>query len=371
MTLKKRNILLGFLLFNKITISQGGKQVQKYNYKDIVKKLYNIFNSSFQTDYKIIYQSREEAEALNPNMNNISKSAGGTYQPQNKSIYIFSNVIDEINQRNYNNPNNFYDNGLAFLINACFHELEHRLQFEYPQKLKKQTSFSRVMYDIEKIIMLFDKEFYRQEHDNFYTEIDADSKGVNNAINFLNFCGIDSVNTEYYDALITYNKYRALNYDIPQFISRFNNIVKTYPEILKDKRYISNEQILNFYDEKGCFKSIDELIKNTNVLTSYIISSEMFLKSIDKKTISPKQRKFVLNNINLVFNEHKAKKHILKQMHPQAKTAIEEIDKYTHVARTPSRRTVEFMANENYYQFLENSIKSFSNIVLEDDEQEL
>ncbi len=345
--------------------------MRKHDYKDIVKKIYNLFNSSFQTDYRIIYQSREETASSDPKLNNISKSAGGTYQSKSKSIYIFSNVIDEINHKNYNNPTNSYDNGLAYLINACFHELEHRLQFECPQKLRKQTSFSRIMYDIEKIIILFDKEFYNQKHDNFYLEIDADTKGVNNAINFINLFGIDSVNIKYYENLITYNKYRALNYDIPQFISRFNNIVKIYPQILKDNRYISNEQILSFYDEKGCFKPIDELMKNTNVLTPYIISSEMFLKSIDKKTISSEQRQFILKNINLVSNEHKSKKHVLEQMYPQAKIAIERIDAYTHVAEVPSRRTVEFMANENYYQFLENSAKLFYNAVLRDEGQEL
>ena len=115
------------------------EKMKKYDYKDIVKKIYRIFNSSFQTDYRIIYQSREDAELLNHNINNISKSAGGIYQSKSKSIYIFSNVIDEINQKNYNNPTNTNDNGLAFLINACFHELEHRLQFECPQKFKKTT----------------------------------------------------------------------------------------------------------------------------------------------------------------------------------------------------------------------------------------
>lgn len=345
--------------------------MRKYDYKDIVKKLYSLFNSSFQTDYRIIYQSREEAELLDSDLKNISKSAGGIYQSKSKSIYIFSNVIDKINQKNYNNPTNSNDNGLAYLINACFHELEHRLQFEYPQKLKKQTSFSSVMFDIEKIIILFDKDFYNKKHDNFYLEIDADTKGVNNAINFIKLYGIDSINTKYYENLITYNKYRALNYDIPQFISRFNNISKMYPQILKDKRYISNEQILSFYDEKGSFKPIDELMKHTNVLTPYIISSEMFLKSIDNKVISSEQRKFILKNINMVYNEHKSKKNVLEQMYPQAKIAIEEIDKYTHVTEVPSRRTVEFMANENYYLFLENSAKLFYNTVMRDDEQEL
>ena len=345
--------------------------MKKYDYKDIVKNIYSIFNSSFQTNYKIMYQSREEAELLDTNIKYISKSAGGTYQSKNKSIYIFSNVIDEINQRNYNNPTNTNDNGLAFLINACFHELEHRLQFDYPQKLRKQTSFSCVMYDIEKIIIMFDRDFYKQQHDNFYLEIDADTKGVENSANFINFCGVEGINREYYEALKTYNKYRASNYDIPQFISKFNNIIRMNPQIFKDKRFISNEQILSFYDENGSFKPIDELMKKPNILTPYIISSEMFLKSIDRNVINSKQCQFILKNINLVAIEHKSKKYILEQMYSQAKKAIEEINKYTHISKTPSRRTVEFMADENYYKFIENNVQAFSNNVSRDDEHEI
>lgn len=344
--------------------------MKKYDYKDVVEKICIVFNNSFQTDYKIIYQSREEAETLNPDIKNLSKNAGGTYQQKNKLIYIFSNVIDKINKKNYNNLRNSNDNGLAFLILACFHELEHRLQIDCPQKLRKQTSFSTTMYDIEKIIILFDKEFYKQKHDNFYMEIDADIKGTENAINFINFSKIEGINRDYFEALRTYNKYRQLNYDIPQFIKRFNNIVRMYPQILQDKRYISNEQILSFYDENGGFKSIDEIMKKPNVLTPYIISSEMFLKSINIKTISLEQRNFILKNINKVIVEHKLKKQALDQLKPEAKKALEELKKYTHVSKSPSRKTVEYFADEKYYQFLKNNVQTYSKIVSEGDEQE-
>lgn len=345
--------------------------MKKYDYKDVVEKICIVFNNSFQTDYKIIFQSREEAEALNPDIKNLSKSAGGTYQPKNKRIYIFSNVIDEINKKNYNNLRNSNDNGLAFLILACFHELEHRLQIDCPQKLRKQALFSTSMYDIEKIIVLFDKEFYRQNHDNFYMEIDADIKGTENAMKFIDFCKIDGINRDYFEALRTYNKYRQLNYDIPQFIKRFNNIVRMYPQILQDKRFISNENILSFYDENGRFKPIDEIMKKPNVfLTPYIISSEMFLKSINIKTISQEQRNFILKNINMVVVEHKIKKQALDKLKPEAKKAIEELNKYTHFSKSPSLKTVEFFADEKYYQFLKNNVQTYSKIVSEGDEQE-
>lgn len=344
--------------------------MKKYDYEEVVKNIYNLFNNSFGTDYKIKYQSREDIESLNPDIK-VGKSAGGFYDAKSKSIYIFSNVIDEINQRNYNNPSNENNNGLAFLIQACFHELEHRLQFDNRQKLRKQPSFSSVMYDIEKLIMICDKDFYKQKHDNFYLEIDADTKGVDNAINFVDFYRIDGVNKEYYEALRTYNQYRSLNYDIPQFVSRLNEIVKMYPNILNDERYINNQQILSFYDEKGNFKSIGEIMENQNILTPYIISSEMFLKGIDTKSITQEQRQFLIKNLSLVVTEHKSKKHLLKHMQSSTRIAIEKIDKYTHVSKTQSRRSAEFMFDEDYYQFLEGNLKSLSDVVIENDGQEL
>ena len=112
-------------------------------------------------------------------------------------------------------------------------------------------------------------------------------------------------------------------------------------------------------------------MKKPNILTPYIISSEMFLKSIDRNVINSKQCQFILKNINLVAIEHKSKKYILEQMYSQAKKAIEEINKYTHISKTPSRRTVEFMADENYYKFIENNVQAFSNNVSRDDEHEI
>ena len=146
--------------------------------------------------------------------------------------------------------------------------------------------------------------------------------------------------------------------------------MRKYPQILQDKRFISNENILTFYDENGCFKPIDEIMKITSDLTPYIISSEMFLNSINIKTISQEQRNFILKNINMVLVEHKLKKQALVKLKPEAKKAIDELNKYTHFSESPSHKTVEFFADEKYYQFLKNKVQTYSKIVSEGDEQE-
>ena len=159
-------------------------------YINVVKNICNIFNNSFETNYNIQYQSRAETKTENLEKK-VSKTAGGFYDFKTKCIYIFSDVIEAINKKS--------SNGLSYLIMSCFHELEHRIQFESPEKLREQPYFSNVAYDIEKLVMLFDKDFYKNNHDNFYLEIDADIKAINNAENFVKFYNIDGINKEYYE----------------------------------------------------------------------------------------------------------------------------------------------------------------------------
>ncbi len=42
--------------------------MKKYDYVEVVKNIYNLFNNSFGTDYIIKYQSRENIESLNPDI---------------------------------------------------------------------------------------------------------------------------------------------------------------------------------------------------------------------------------------------------------------------------------------------------------------
>ena len=58
-------------------------------------------------------------------------------------------------------------------------------------------------------------------------------------------------------------------------------------------------------------------------------------------------------------------------MQPSTRIAIEQLDKYTHVSKTQSRRTAEFMFDEDYYEFLESNLKSLSDVVIENEVQEL
>lgn len=114
------------------------------NYNKVIQMILVKFNETFHTNYSITFNTRDNIINSNPTFL-ISESAGGFYDKKTKTIYLFSDIIDKINYKNYDNKNGTYNNGLAFLILACFHELEHRLQNEHPEKLRSQYDFAREM----------------------------------------------------------------------------------------------------------------------------------------------------------------------------------------------------------------------------------
>ena len=218
------------------------------NYNDIISLIVNDFNRSFNLSSEIIYDSRENIINKNPHFK-IGKSAAGLLDNASERIYLFSNIIEKIKEKNYYNYyNKDNDNGLTFLIFAAFHELEHLLQLKYPEKLKKQFNFSRQMYKLEDVIIKISKYDqlisdvnYSEQHDNFLLEIDADIKGVTNALSFVRYYEINGINNRYLELMKKYNDFRINNYDIPIMISQFNKIVKKYPEILNNKQWLDCE----------------------------------------------------------------------------------------------------------------------------------
>ena len=76
-------------------------------------------------------------------------------------------------------------------ITTVFHELEHRLQPDYPQILTNQNSIYPMMYQIEQFLIStyqHEKKYdeYARLHDRFISEIDADIKGNKNLKAFAN-----------------------------------------------------------------------------------------------------------------------------------------------------------------------------------------
>lgn len=333
------------------------------NYNDIISLIVNDFNRNFNLSSEIIYDSRENIINKNPHFK-IGKSAGGFLDIASKRIYLFSGIIEKIKERNYYNYNNTKDNGLTFLIFAAFHELEHLLQFKYPEKLRKQFNFSRQMYKLEDVIIkiaqydqLISDVNYREQHDNFLLEIDADIKGVTNALSFVRYYEINGINNRYLELMKKYNDFRINNYDIPIMISQFNKIVKKYPEILNDKQWLDCEELTQFYHLDGNLKSIEEIISVNSSLLPYFVSSISFLKSINGKIITDYQKKFIYSCLDTVINEHNQKQEKLGGF-SDIDLVINELMNYTKVAGKNSKSS-KMMANEKYYNYINKVMECF------------
>lgn len=253
---------------------------------------------------------------------------------------------------------------MTFLIFAAFHELEHLLQLKYPEKLKKQFNFSRQMYKLEDIIIKISKYDqlisdvnYSEQHDNFLFEIDADIKGVDNSLSFVRYHKINGINNRYLELMKKYNDFRINNYDIPIMISQFNKIVKKYPEILNNKKWLDCEELTQFYHLDGNLKSIEEIISVNSSLLPYFVYSISFLKSINGKIITDYQKKFIYSCLDTVINEHNQKQEKLGEF-SDIDLVINELMNYTKVAEKNSKSS-KMMANEKYYNYINKVMECF------------
>ena len=342
------------------------KNMNSY-YLNIIKKIGEVYKNEFGVEYPIKY-----AERIN---HDISENAGGFFNPKDKSIYIFSDIVDKIRYKNYHNSmDNPKDNGLSFLIYSCFHELEHRLQDEHPELLKNQLPYARSIYQIEDAIIacsLTEKDsFYEDMHDMFLKEIDADTKGVDNARVFARWKSIENLNSDYYELMERYNKYRVANYDIPAIINRFNNYAKKYDGIVCTPTFIKDETIRRMYNSNGTVKTIGELMElsksgvlSKDILPYVVCSLDCIKKSLDINNSLPRQQaKYLLQCIQVVLKEHETKMKELREKFPKINITIRVLSEYTKVTDASSTKKMIKMYNESYYEYLTKLEKTLDGI---------
>ena len=327
------------------------------DYNEIIKQILQDYKKTFEIDINIVCDTKENLLKLEPNLV-IRNNTAAVYHNKSRTIFINMGVFEEVKSKNYNNSNNQYDNGLSFLIHACFHELEHRLQSDYPQLLTNQNHIYPIMYQIEHfLISTYQYENknneYARLHDKFISEIDADIKGNKNLNAFANQYGIP-VNPNYIELFNYYNIFRENEYEPLYFINIFNKKIKKYNfHSYFNSNNPIQRQIIEFYDNKGNLKSIDEIMDLTNnPLLPYIVSSLEFIQSINNKSLSNEQINFIYNNIRYVINEHNEKKEKMIITKEKLKSRFEEFIEYTKISDTTSK-TLETHDYRELYKYLE------------------
>lgn len=249
------------------------------DYNKILQQILQDYKKIFNIDVNIVYDKKDKLQKIEPTLV-IRENTAAVYHNRSRTIFINRDVFEKVKNKNYNNSDNQYDNGISFLIHACFHELEHRLQSDYPQMLTNQKSIYPMMYKIEQFLIStyqFEKKYdeYNRLHDKFISEIDADIKGNKNLKAFANQYGI-SVNPNYIELFKYYNEFRENTYEPLYYINLFNKKIKEYPEIFQT--YFNQSEIAEFYDNSGNLKSIDEVMQLANSpLFPYIMSSLEFI----------------------------------------------------------------------------------------------
>ena len=216
-------------------------------YNQLIQQILHDYKSVFEIDVNIVCDTREQLLKIEPTLI-MRENTAAVYHNKSKTIFINKEVLEKIAIKNFNNDNNKYDNSLAFLVHACFHELEHRIQSERPELLVNQKTIYPIMYKLEQFLISiyqYEQKYddYAKIHDRFISEIDADIKGNRNLKAFAGKYNLP-VNPDYIELFNTYNIFRENNYEPLFFINQFNKNIKEHPEIFRiykrDSTFINN-----------------------------------------------------------------------------------------------------------------------------------
>ncbi len=165
------------------------------------------------------------------------------------------------------------------LLITCFHEIQHAVQNK-KAKIKKGEPITLYSYkkNQEHILIELDKEYYVQNHQNFFVEADANIVGCEMALKV-----IEKYSKSRYDEIKDYgldyidNKNAELHtYDDAKFRSYINELIKECPIYLKEYPFLLLE-----YNKDGSRKTFNELIiTKSNNLAEYDLKQYLIIKKI-------------------------------------------------------------------------------------------
>lgn len=138
------------------------KGITFYTYEEvflILANTLNILNKEYNSNVVLVFDD---------NKNNICSYR---YEDGRKEIVIGS-ILKYVINRFANKKNLTYYSIVYYVVFAIMHEFYHSLQFPYG--IQDNDSIKDPVYKMEAIVALFNEDFYKQFHNNFSFEIDAD-----------------------------------------------------------------------------------------------------------------------------------------------------------------------------------------------------
>lgn len=294
---------------------------------------------------------------------------GGFYDPVRKiTKMLYENVMKQ-------KAKGIADTWLSY---ATFHELAHKHQDFEPYNITSLQDPSKSMEVIYKFAMQAEYinrldlpnsetggKFYLDNHDNFLIEIDADTKGIWDAVDMHNKRPWlwQDWNVQYIYCYRIYNYARFLNYDVLATIDRLNAFISAYPGIVatpegRQQYFKGQEFFFEFFDKKGRYKSVAEIMANKKIqqadelTVAAIMSSKHFISQIDM--LSDTERKFVLDNLAKISGFYTQQISTYKRNIPQGDKAkaLEYINRFCG----KNKRKVLPLVHSSHYALVNNTL---------------
>ena len=146
-------------------------------------------------------------------------------------------------------------NNIATAIEIAYHEITH---YKDKLKLKVDNPLSLALY-MDNQVAIYDKKYYKLNHNELMHEIHANVNGVDKAINFIlkNRIHVEKEDLKYLIERSALFHYDEENYD---FFETFDRFIKVYR---KNYDRIELPEILQvFLNKNGSFKDYNDIINN-------------------------------------------------------------------------------------------------------------
>lgn len=262
---------------------------------------------------------------------------GGWFNKSDKTTIVIINKMYEYMEA-------ISTSSLTNLIHKIYHELRHRYQDEFMKNANKYTEFFIML---EKIIIINDPAYYRLNHDSFLIEIDADKNAINKTETLLKKKNIiDEDSKKYINEVNKSINERSILYNSINMFEKFHFILegkvkkhkKNSENPLNDsiielnsntnsQEYNSIKRVLSYiYNQDGSFKSIKEILDSKKEIDINIINtvlcSKPFIKSIKLNTLKKSEIKYMLELLEILYQEIAEKIKILKKINTNEETLL-------------------------------------------------
>lgn len=173
----------------------------------------------------------------------------------------------------------FYEGMSFFLLMTMTHELQHT--YQYKEIHCDEYFITPFLMDQIKEFVMFDYniDYYNQNHDSISFEKEAEIIGIGDAIQFINFLGIELPSLEYFIQRKAeleeklYDRRRVLNGVETTLDAEFAKVIVMHPEALR--KYEKLNLLYKVEDNKVVEKTVDELVEDFNkMMENQSISDE-------------------------------------------------------------------------------------------------